>query len=101
MFTFKTAHATRPKNGSPVYDEISTEGKTFYKWSNDNGVYTELGGLLEGKQSYTIVFATDQAPDGRVLDNSRAFRGLPRSTQPGHGACDQELPPRTRGQRDQ
>ncbi len=77
VFTFKTAHATESRNGSPVYDEISQDGKTFYKWSNDNGVYTELGGIVEAKDAYTILFATDQAPDGRVLDNSRAFRGCP------------------------
>ncbi len=75
VFTFKTAHATAPRNGEPVYPEISTDGKTFYKCSNDNGVYTELGGIIEGKKGYTIVFATDQSPEGRVLDNSRAFRG--------------------------
>ncbi len=75
VFTFKTAHSTRPRNGSPVYDEISQGGKTFYKNSNDNSVYTELGGLVENRSSYTIVFSTDQSLDGRVLDNSRAFRG--------------------------
>ncbi len=75
VFTFKTEHATRAKDGMPVYDEISGDGRTFYKWSNDNAVYTELGGLVENKRSYTIVFATDQGLDGRVLDNSRAFRG--------------------------
>jgi len=75
VYTFKTAHATRPKGDVPVYDEISGDGKTFYKWSNDNAVYTELGGLVEGKKDYFIVFATDQGLDGRVLDNSRAFRG--------------------------
>ncbi|MFT4842791.1 MAG: hypothetical protein ACI8UD_001341 [Planctomycetota bacterium] len=75
VFTFKTQHATRAKGGYPVYDEISGDGRTFYKWSNDNAVYTELGGLVENKRSYTIVFATDQSLDGRVLDNSRAFRG--------------------------
>jgi len=75
VFTFKTAHATRARNGSPLYEEISGNGKTFYKWSNDNAVYTELGGVVEGKRGYTVVFATDRAPDGRVLDNARAFRG--------------------------
>lgn len=75
VFTFKTAHATGARNGSPVYDEISGGGKTFYKWSNDNAVYTELGGVHEGKRGYTVVFATDRSPEGRVLDNSRAFRG--------------------------
>ena len=75
VFTFKTEHATSAKNGIPVYDEISGDGRTFYKWSNDNAVYTELGGLVEDKRGYTIVFATDQGLDGRVLDNSRAYRG--------------------------
>jgi hypothetical protein len=75
VFTFKTQHSTHEKGGYPVYDEISGGGRTFYKWSNDNAVYTELGGLVENKRSYTIVFATDQGVDGRVLDNSRAFRG--------------------------
>lgn len=75
VFTFKTQHSTRAKGGYPVYGEISSSGRTFYKWSNDNAVYTELGGLVENKRSYSIVFATDQGVDGRVLDNSRAFRG--------------------------
>jgi hypothetical protein len=74
VYTFKTAHSTRPKDGMPVYDEISGDSQTFYKWSNDNAVYTELGGLVEGKKDYFIVFATDQGLDGRVLDNGRAFR---------------------------
>ena len=75
VFTFKTRHSTRAKGGYPVYGEISDGDRTFYKWSNDNAVYTELGGLVENKRSYTVVFATDQGVDGRVLDNSRAFRG--------------------------
>lgn len=73
VFTFKTAHATSPKNNSPVYDEISRDGKTFYKWSNDNNTYTELGGAIEGRASYSVIFATDRSTEGRVLDNSRAF----------------------------
>ena len=75
VFTFKTAHATSARNGSPVYDEISGNGNTFYRWSNDNGVYTELGGIVEGKSAYSIVFATDRSLEGKVLDNGRAFRG--------------------------
>ena len=32
----------------PRYDEISTGGKDFWKWSNDNDVYTEIahGGII-------------------------------------------------------
>lgn len=75
VFTYKTAHATRPRNGSPVYDAISGDGATFYKWSNDNATYSELGGVIEQRKRYVVVFSTDQSPTGKVLDNSRAFRG--------------------------
>jgi hypothetical protein len=71
LFTYKTAHGTTARNGSPPYPEISGNGKTYYKWSNDNGTYTELGGLVEGRGSLSVVFATDRSPDGKVLDNSR------------------------------
>lgn len=74
VFTFKTQHATEARNGSPKYDEISTGGRTFYKWSNDNNTYTELGGVVEGRVSYSVVFSTDRSTEGKVLDNSRAFR---------------------------
>lgn len=79
VFTFKTAHGRRPRNGSPVYPEISGNGKTFYKWSNDNGTYTELGGVVEGRASYSVIFSTDRSPEGKVLDNSRiGVRNEPR-----------------------
>ncbi len=71
LFTYKTAHGTTARGGSPVYPEISGNGKTFYKWSNDNGTYTELGGVAEGRASYSVIFATDRSPEGKVLDNSR------------------------------
>jgi hypothetical protein len=71
VFTYKTAHGTEARNGSPVYPEISGKGKTFFKWSNDNGTYTELGGVVEGQVSCTVIFATDRSPEGKVLDNSR------------------------------
>jgi len=71
IFTFKTSHGTSPKGDSPVYEEISGNGKTFYKWSNDNGTYSELGGIVEGKMSYSVIFSTDRSPAGKVLDNSR------------------------------
>jgi hypothetical protein len=75
IYTFKTRHDTRARNGSKVYAAISKDGKTFYTSSNDNGVYTELGGVVEGRKSYSVVFATDRSLGGKVLDNSRAFRG--------------------------
>jgi hypothetical protein len=74
VYTYKTEHSTSPKQGSPKYDEISVGGKTFYKWSNDNNTYTELGGVVEGRVSYSVIFATDRSTEGKILDNSRAFR---------------------------
>ncbi|HEX7901685.1 MAG TPA: LamG domain-containing protein [Planctomycetota bacterium] len=71
LYTYKTAHGTSARNGSPPYPEISGNGKSYFKWSNDNGTYTELGGVAEGKMSYSVIFATDRSPEGKVLDNSR------------------------------
>ena len=79
VFTYKTAHGTSARNNSPVYAEISSPGRTFYKWSNDNATYTELGGVVEGQASCTVVFSTDRSPEGKVLDNSRiGVNGDPR-----------------------
>ncbi len=72
IFTYKTAHSTDPGKGYPAWPEISGKGKTFYKWSNDNETYTELGGVVETKTCYEVIFSTERSPDGKVLDNSRA-----------------------------
>ena len=77
VFTYKTAHGTKPRNGSPAYPEISRQGRQFYKWSNDNSTYSELGAVLEDRKQYTVLFSTDQSLDGKVLDNGRAFRNCP------------------------
>ena len=78
VYTYKTVHLPFPrKEGSAVYKGISTSGKTYYTWSNDNGVYTELGGVVEGQVSYSVIFATDRSPEGRVLDNRHAVEGHP------------------------
>lgn len=74
VYTYKTEHSTSAKAGTPKYDEISKDGKTYYKWSNDNNTYTELGGVVEGRVSYSAIFASDRSTEGKVLDNSRAFR---------------------------
>ena len=80
VFTYKTRHGTSPRGGAAVYEEISGEGRTFYKWSNDNATYTELGDVVEGDKTWSVIFATDRSPEGKVLDNSRAIggRGDPR-----------------------
>lgn len=41
IYSFKTCHSTT-SNGFDEYTEISTSDVTYYKWSNDNEVYTEL-----------------------------------------------------------
>ena len=55
-----------------VYPEISNlppSNATYYKWSNDNGVYTELAhpGLIELGGAFLVLFQGEQA----ALDNSK------------------------------
>jgi hypothetical protein len=72
IYQFKTAHGTSPENPSGItfdkYDEISSDEVTYYKWSNDNNVYTELSapGFEEMKNSYHVFFVGENPP----LDNS-------------------------------
>jgi hypothetical protein len=74
VYTFKTEHGTSPTSPAgknyPLYSEISG-GTTYYQWSNDNRTYTELGGIIEANDGYTIVFAGESTPDGRALNNAR------------------------------
>jgi len=63
-----------------VYSEISTGSTTFYKWSNDNNVYTEIAqppALKRTDGSLMIIFAGENPP----LDNSQAtsFLNAPRN----------------------
>lgn len=75
VYTFKTGHGRTAGNPAgktfPPYPEISRPDKSFYKWSNDNNTYSELGGVIETPQGYMVVFAGEPSPEGRVLDNSR------------------------------
>jgi len=80
VYSFKTKHATSSAGGRyPVYTEISNSGTTYYKWSNDNNVYTELGhsGLQEVDDGILVFFAGEQPP----LDNSKVggVLNLPRN----------------------
>ncbi|MBW7916263.1 MAG: hypothetical protein H3C53_06205 [Trueperaceae bacterium] len=76
VYTFKTEHgttATSPAGVSyPVYEEISGGGTTYYRWSNDNNVYGELGAVLEFDDGLLVVFVGEPDPDGRALRNERA-----------------------------
>jgi hypothetical protein len=68
VYTFKTKHAVESK-GRAVYSEISNSEKTYYKWSNDNEVYTELArsGLVETNDGILVFFAGERPP----LDNTK------------------------------
>ncbi len=74
IYTFKTQHGTTADGygrNFPKYDEISTPSQSYYKWSNDNGTYTELGGLAELNDGYMIVFAGEPDASGKSINNAR------------------------------
>ncbi len=75
VYTFKTVHGTKPANPAgtvyPPYPEISGEGQNFYKWSNDNQTYSQLGGVIQAADGYAVIFSGEPGPDGKALDNSR------------------------------
>jgi hypothetical protein len=73
--SYKTQHGTTAQNPAgttfPVYTAISTNGVTYYEWSNDNNTYGELGGLAPTSLGYTAGFIGEPSPAGFLLDNSR------------------------------
>ena len=76
VYTFKTKHGTSAQSPAgvtyDVYSEISGGGTTFYKWSNDNNVYTEIAhppAVKRDDGSIIIVFSGERPP----LDNSQAI----------------------------
>lgn len=76
VYTFKTEHGTRAVSPAgrkyDYYAAISRGGKKYYKWSNDNATYTELGGVVEVNNGYVVLFTGEPSPSGKALDNSRA-----------------------------
>lgn len=96
-YSFKTQHGTTavaPDGRThAAYPEISTGDTHYFKWSNDNGTYTELGGVVATPTGYTIVFA-GEAVNGRALDNGRAGTADPRNLAVVHLRRDFDtLPP--------
>jgi hypothetical protein len=79
VYTFKTKHGTQSKSPAgrkyKLYSQISNHGKKYYRWSNDNRTYTELGGLVPGKSGYAVIFA-GEAYKGRALANQRSRNNL-------------------------
>ena len=79
--TYKTLHGTTAQNPAgttfPVYAAISTNGTTYYEWSNDNFTYAELGGIAQTAQGYLNSFIGERSPNtGGLLDNSRVGNAL-------------------------
>ena len=78
IYSFKTLHGLTAKSSAgETYDQypaISSKAKTFYKWSNDNEVYTELSspGFQEVDDGY-LVFFIGELPS---LDNSKTGASL-------------------------
>jgi len=80
LYTTKVHHGetARTINGqaTPVYTEISRGNKTFYKWSNDNTPYSELGGVNETKDGVLVFFTGEPDANGKSLNNERALNVL-------------------------
>ena len=85
VYNFKTFHATIIVDGLDVdhcedyanvsdcvYTEISTVNDTYYRWSNDNNVYTDIAELVEIDDGYLVFFAGERRP----LDSSQVGSSL-------------------------
>jgi hypothetical protein len=83
VYTFKTKHGvTADCYGIatyPEYPEISTKEKKYYKWSNDNGTYSELGGIVDAGDGYVVSFCGEPDQKGLSLDNRKAGEPMPRN----------------------
>ncbi|PTO95428.1 hypothetical protein CWO17_23460, partial [Vibrio sp. 10N.286.45.A3] len=71
LMRFKTEHGTDPRGGNyGEYTEISTDTTTYYKWSNDTQIYSELGGVVEMDDRFISFMSSE-----RGLDNLLTARG--------------------------
>jgi len=66
------------------YEEISVDGKTFYKWSNDNQVYGEVAmpGIVETPDDDgLLIFFTGEPPslDSSTAENHEVVIQMPRN----------------------
>jgi len=79
VYSFKTEHGTTADcwgiKTFPLYPEISTAEKKYYKWSNDNNTYTNLGAVSDVGDGYLVTFLGEPDANGKALNNSQA--GLP------------------------
>jgi hypothetical protein len=83
IYQFKTNHRSSPTSPAgrsyDKYEEISSSKETFYKWSNDNNVYTELSspGFEETSEGYNVFFVGENPPFDNSLTGSNI--GSPRN----------------------
>ena len=76
VYSFKTKHGTTATSPSgqeyDLYEEISDANHQYYKWSNDNNTYTELGAVIElDDGNYLVTFIGEPNAQGKAIDNSR------------------------------
>ncbi|MDX1904690.1 MAG: hypothetical protein SFU27_11070, partial [Thermonemataceae bacterium] len=75
VYSFKTEHASSPDcpdgKSYPIYKEISTPQKKYYQWSNDNGTYSQLGGIIETDAAFLVLFTGEPDTQGKALNSSR------------------------------
>jgi hypothetical protein len=73
VYTFKTRHGETADcwgiKTYPAYPEISTSNKKYYKWSNDNATYTELGNIVEAADGFLVSFLGEPDKNGYALNN--------------------------------
>ena len=83
VYTFKTAHGVTADCWGiatyPEYTEISTKEKKYYRWSNDNNTYTELGGIVDTGDGYLVSFCGEPDEKGLSLDNGKSGMPMPRN----------------------
>ncbi|PSV85781.1 hypothetical protein CTM89_21210, partial [Photobacterium leiognathi] len=79
LLRLKTEHGTTSGNPSgsqfDEFTEISTPTTTYYKWSNDNRTYSELGGVVEMDDRFVSFMTSERGlrndETGRAHNKSR------------------------------
>jgi hypothetical protein len=97
VYVFKTLHGDNAKSPAgasyTIYNEISTANKKFFKWSNDNKTYTELGapGLVEVPTGTFVFFCGENIQN--PLDSSKTGEYCNCSRNIGYVKVTKELTP--------
>ncbi|CAE7409287.1 unnamed protein product, partial [Symbiodinium natans] len=86
VYSYKCRHGEAPKNDAGMefeaYETLNAtaggqeNAPTYYKWSNDNACYTELGGVVSVGNSIAVAFAGEGSPHLDCL-SSAPFASVP------------------------